>query len=65
MRRYLGEAPSSMNMPEESPGRAAAWCGWQIVRAYMEEHPETSLPQLFYEMDAMRLLKEANYDPEG
>ena len=62
-RRYLGEAPSSMNMPDDSPGRAAVWSGWQIVRSYMEEHPKTTLQQLFFEMDGMRLLKESNYDP--
>lgn len=63
MRRYLGEAPNSMGMPEESPGRAAIWTGWQIVRAYMEENPETTLQELFFEMDAMRILKGADYDP--
>lgn len=62
-RRYLSEAPTSLGMPEEAPGRVAAWSGWQIVRAYMQENPETSLNALFYEMDALRLLKQSGYSP--
>lgn len=64
LRRYLGEAPNSQGMPEESPGRVAIWAGWQIIRAYMQEYPETTLPELFYQMDAMTLLKGADYSPE-
>ncbi len=65
MRRYLGEAPNSQGMPEESPGRAAIWTGWQIIRAYMQENPDVSLQQLFYSMNAMDILKQADYGPEN
>ncbi len=64
MRRYLGEAPNSQGMPEESPGRAAIWTGWQIIRTYMEENPDITLSELFLQMDAMRILKDADYNPE-
>ncbi len=64
MRRYLGEAPNSQGMPEDSPGRVAIWTGWQIIRAYMQEYPETSLQELFFQMDAMEILRGADYAPE-
>jgi len=63
LRRYIGEAPNSQGMPEESPGRTAVWSGWQIIRAYMQENPETSLQELFMEMNAMEILKGADYNP--
>lgn len=63
-RRYLDEAPTSVGMPDEAPGRVAIWTGWQIVRAYMKENPETDLLTLFYEMDAIKLLKMSGYNPE-
>ncbi len=63
-RRYLDEAPTSVGMPDAAPGRVAAWAGWQIVRSYMKENPETDLLTLFYEMDALRFLKMSGYNPE-
>ncbi|HWA07070.1 MAG TPA: hypothetical protein VG961_11030 [Ignavibacteria bacterium] len=64
-KKYLEEAPTSVGMPDEAPGRVAVWVGWQIVRAYMKEHSEKTLQQLFYEMDGLQLLKESGYDPGG
>lgn len=65
IRRYAEEAPTSMGMPEESPGRASVWTGWQIVRAYMREHPEITLMQLFNEPDGLKILKDSGYRPEN
>lgn len=64
IRRYTGEAPTSVGMPAESPGRAAVWTGWQIVRSYMRENPHVSLTELFNETDAMTFLKKSGYEPE-
>ena len=65
LRRYMDESPTSLGMPEESPGRVAAWTGWQIVRAYMQENPDVSLHELIYEPDAMKILKLSGYGPES
>ncbi|MFI5170746.1 MAG: hypothetical protein ACHQFW_00060 [Chitinophagales bacterium] len=63
IRRYSGEAPTSVGMPDESPGRAAVWTGWQIVRAYMRENENKTLMQLFNEEDALEILKNSGYRP--
>ncbi len=63
IRRYTGEAPTSVGMPAESPGRAAVWMGWQIVRSYMIEHPNTTLLELFSQMDGLDFLKKSGYEP--
>jgi len=62
-RRYIDEAPTSVGMPGESPGRAAVWTGWQIVRSYMRENPDVTLMELFNEPDALTLLKKSGYEP--
>ncbi len=64
MRRYMDDAPTSQGMPEDAPGRVAAWTGWQIIRAFMQENPDTNLYELFYETDALKILKLSGYGPE-
>lgn len=61
--RYIGEAPFSYGMPEESPGRVGIWLGWQIVRAFMERNPDTDPRTLFSIQDGMYILEESNYEP--
>jgi hypothetical protein len=63
LRKYLGEAPTSVGMPDDAPGRVAAWTGWQIVRAYMKENKEVTLQELFNETEGLQILKESGYDP--
>ena len=63
IRKLVDYSPHSPGMPPEAPGRSANWIGWQIVKAYMGKHPETSLPQLFALQDAQALLDESRYKP--
>ncbi len=63
IRKLVEYSPNSPGMPPEAPGRTANWAGWQIVRAYMKQHPETSLPQLFKLKDAQAFLEESKYKP--
>lgn len=46
-----------------SPSRTGYWLGWQIVRAYMDNNPNVTLPQLMAEKSADKILKESNYKP--
>ncbi len=50
-------------MPRESPGKAANWIGWQIVKAYMERHPDTSVQQLLAIESPQMILDGSNYRP--
>ncbi len=61
--RYIGEAPNAFGMPEGAPGRIGVWVGWQIVRSYMLQHPETTLGELFAITDGTTLLKGSGYKP--
>lgn len=63
--RYLGERPKTLEVGEECPGRIAQWVGWQIIKKYMQSHPDITLPQLMNTADAQRLFNESRYKPTG
>lgn len=60
--KYLNDAPFSSGMPMESPGRAAVWTGFQIVRRYMEK-TGIDLEELAKEQDYHKILRESGYRP--
>lgn len=64
--KYLGEAPFTPGLGEknESAPKLAVWTGWQIVRQYMEKHPEVTLPQLMADDDAQKILNDSKYRPK-
>jgi hypothetical protein len=62
--KYLGEGPTTNGFPAESPGNIGSFIGWQIVKAYMEENPETSPAQLMKLSDASIILKDSKYKPK-
>ncbi|HPE96587.1 MAG: hypothetical protein H6548_07830 [Chitinophagales bacterium] len=61
--RYLGESPGAYGMPEGAPGRIGIWVGWQMVRAYMDAHPETNIHQLLLMTEGLDFLQESGYKP--
>lgn len=63
-RNYLGERPFTIQVGEKCPGRIAQWVGWRIVDAYMETHPNTTLPELMQISDAQMLFRESKYKPQ-
>lgn len=63
IRKFVEYAPSIPQMHPEAPGRAANWIGWQIIKAYMDRHPETTLPQLLAIQDPQLILDQSRYKP--
>jgi hypothetical protein len=62
--KYLNEGPFTPGFPDGSPGEIGKWIGWQIVRKYMQSHPDVTLAQLFEgELTAQQLLTESKYKP--
>lgn len=66
IQKYIGEAPFTPGLGEknEAAPKLALWTGWQIVRQYMDKHPEVTLPQLMAEKDAQKILNESKYRPK-
>lgn len=61
--KYVNPAPTSPNMPQESPGRTGDYIGWQIVKAYMDRYPDTSLEQLIQMKDSQMIMEKSKYKP--
>jgi hypothetical protein len=62
-RKFLGDAPFTAAFGNDSPGRAAVWLGWQIVRAYVSEN-KVDLPALMQENDYQKIMNLSFYDPK-
>ncbi|MDB5136187.1 MAG: gldB [Mucilaginibacter sp.] len=66
IQKYLGEAPFTPGLGEknEAAPKLALWTGWQIVKQYMDKHPEITLQQLMADGDAQKILNESKYRPK-
>ncbi|MDA3846513.1 MAG: hypothetical protein PF505_08205 [Vallitaleaceae bacterium] len=61
--KYLNPAPFTAYFPDDSPGQAGIWLGLQIVKSYMDNNTDVTLPQLVAENDYQKILEESNYKP--
>lgn len=62
--RYLGDRPKTAEVGTECPGRIAQWVGWQIVKSYMKQHPDQTLPDLMRRGNADKIFEESKYKPK-
>jgi uncharacterized protein YjaZ len=62
IKSYVGDGPKTVELGDESPGYIALYTGRQIVRAYMDKNPKTSLKDLL-SLDAKTILNESKYKP--
>ena len=61
--KYLNDAPFTSLFSQESPGRAGAYIGWQIIENYMKANPDVSPLDLLYSVNASYILQQSGYDP--
>ncbi len=61
--KLVRDAPFTQYFSTDSPGRTGSWLGWQIVRSYMDHHPEMDLPALMAERDYQALFSRSRYRP--
>ena len=60
---YINEGPFTSGFSRNSPGRAAVWTGWQIIRSYMQRNSHVSLEELMLEIDYQAIMNNARYRP--
>lgn len=63
IRKLTEDAPTTHYFPSESPGRAAVWLGWQIVREYARRNPDLGVAEIMGERDYQKILRESRYQP--
>jgi len=61
--KYVAERPKTLEVGEKCPGRIATWVGWEIVKKYMKEQEEVSLPQLMANPNANEIFQQSRYKP--
>ncbi|MBX2971738.1 MAG: hypothetical protein KF797_01430 [Flavobacteriales bacterium] len=59
--RWMNDGPFTNGLPRESPGHLGEWIGYRMVKAYLKDHPEVTIPQLLALDDARVVLK--SYKP--
>ncbi len=61
--KYLEERPKTPEISNKAPGRIGVWLGLQIVRSYMKENPEVTMPQLMQDTDVQKIFTRSKYKP--
>ncbi|WP_449288993.1 gliding motility lipoprotein GldB [Mucilaginibacter antarcticus] len=65
---YINEAPFTPQFGglqgNPSAPKLGVWTGWQIVKQYMEKHPDVTLQQLMVNNDAQQILNDSKYRPK-
>lgn len=61
--KLIIDGPFTSFFPDGSPARTGWWVGWQIVREFMENNPDVSLPQLMQDLTARQILDNSGYNP--
>ncbi len=61
--KHINPAPFTSGYPNESPGRASVWLGWQIVKKYMDRNSGLTIKELMLDDDYQNILSESRYDP--
>jgi hypothetical protein len=63
-RKLVTPSPNAPVVFQEAPGEIGNWVGWQIVRAYVRRHPNTSPQELLNLRDAQKFLEASRYKPK-
>ncbi|MFN8775553.1 MAG: hypothetical protein ACK5XV_02190 [Flavobacteriales bacterium] len=59
----FGPFTNAAQVPQESPPQLGIWMGWNMVRAYMADHPETPVAKLLADIPDRAIL--SAYKPEN
>lgn len=60
---YLGEAPNTTELGEDSPGYIGLFVGWQIVKKYMDKNEKLTMEQLL-KTNSRKIFEESKYRPK-
>lgn len=64
VKNYVGEGPKTQELGEGSPGNIGAFCGWQIVKKYIDKNQKTTLPELM-KTNAREIYSQSKYKPRN
>lgn len=62
-RKFIEDGPTTMGMPQGAPDRVGRWVGYQIVKKFMEEKPNTTFQELIKIESGQEILIASKYKP--
>ena len=63
-KKYLGDRPFTSEIGYGCPGNIGGWLGYQIIKKYMKNNSNITLPMLMQNTDAQYLFMQAKYQPK-
>ena len=61
--KLMQDGPFTTGFTNSSPPRLGMWLGWQIVRKYMDSHPNVTVENLINNTDAQAIFNQSGYKP--
>lgn len=63
--KYINPSPNSPGMPEAAPGRTGSYIGYELVKSYMENNPNTQIVDLLNSTDNQVFLQKSRFKPRN
>jgi len=63
IRKFTNDGPFTAAFSKDAPARLGVWFGRQIVRSYMNHHPDITLAELFRNTDINLIFSQSKYKP--
>lgn len=66
IQKFINVGPFTQGIGEknESSPRLGCYIGWEIIKKYMDKHPNVTLQQLMNDTDAQQILTDSKYHPK-
>ncbi len=63
VKKLILEAPYTAGFSEDSPGKIGIWLGWNILKSYLNNNPNTKFEDLLLNTDSQEILEKSGYRP--
>jgi hypothetical protein len=61
--KFISERPKTFEIGQNCPGRIGRWIGWEIVKSYMKNNPEVSIPDLMNNNNSSWIFERSGFKP--
>jgi gliding motility-associated lipoprotein GldB len=61
--KFIAERPKTFEIGQNCPGRIGRWIGWEIVKDYMDNNKEATLPDLMKNNNSRIIFEKSGFKP--
>ena len=62
--KFIAPRPITNEVGDKAPGRIGRYLGWDIVRSYMENNSQVTIPELMSDTNHREIFRKAKYKPQ-